>query len=148
MLTYLIRESVITDQVSAISDGIVTRNLAQTALTTLALLAVFGFIVFQIRRNSRLNLEKQTFEAETRVKQEEMERRLALQEQLLEQEKQRAQQDLMITALASDYRSVYYVDLESDEAICYQPDVDVPKHPESGDHFPFHESFAEYARTT
>ena len=89
MVTYLIRESVISDQVSGISEG--------------------------------------------------------LQEQLLEQEKQRAQQDKMITALASDYRSVYYVDLDSNEGLCYQANTDLPGAPDAGERFSFHGKFAEYA---
>ena len=76
--------------------------------------------------------------------QRELKQRLALQEQLLEQEKHRAQLDKMITAMASDYRSVYYVDLDNDEAICYRSDADDPDRYEAGMHFPFHERFAEY----
>ena len=79
--------------------------------------------------------------------QRELEERLALQEQLLEQEKHRAQLDSMITAMASDYRSVYHVDLDNNEAICYRADPDDPDHYEEGMHFPFHEHFAEYGET-
>ena len=57
------------------------------------------------------------------VKQEELEQRLRLQNELLEQEKMRTRQDHMITALASDYKSVYYVNLDSDECICYRSEV-------------------------
>ena len=74
----------------------------------------------------------------------EMEQRLALQEQLLEQEKHRAQLDSMITAMASDYRSVYHVDLDNDEATCYRSDPHDPDHYKEGMLFPFHERFAEY----
>ncbi len=146
MLTYLIRENVITEQITDISNGIFMRGVAQTALTALALVAVAVFLVFQVRRSARLTLEKETFEAESRVKQEEMERRLALQEQLLEQEKHRAQQDKMITALASDYRSVYYIDLDTDEGICYQADVHGQGTIAEGEHFAYRSTFQEYAQ--
>ena len=146
ILTYLIRESVITEQISSISDGIVMRNILQTGLTALVLIAVFALMYWQTRRNAKLDLEKRTVEAESRVKQEEMEQRLALQEKLLEQEKHRAQQDKMITALASDYRSVYYVDLDSDEAICYQADPSMPGNPKNGERFTFSERLEDFAR--
>ena len=79
-----------------------------------------------------------------RKQQRELEQRLALQEQLLEQEKHRAQLDNMITAMASDYRSVYHVDLDNNEAICYRSDPNDPDHYVEGMHFPFYERFAEY----
>ena len=59
-------------------------------------------------------------------------------------ETDRAQLDNMITAMASDYRSVYHVDLDIDEAICYRSDPNDPDHYEEGLHFPYHERFAEY----
>jgi len=79
------------------------------------------------------------------AKQQEMEQRLALQEKLLEEQKQRDLQDKMITALASDYRSVYHVDLDKDQAVCYRADpTDKRQHP-PGVVFPFYETFAGYA---
>ena len=76
--------------------------------------------------------------------QRELEEKLALQEKLLAQEKQRAQLDSMITAMASDYRSVYHVDLDNNEAVCYRSDPKDPDHYVEGMYFPFHERFAEY----
>lgn len=60
-------------------------------------------------------------------------------------EQNKEQQDRMITALASDYRCVYHVDLDADEAICYRAD------PASSDQtpeemaFPYLERFTYYA---
>ena len=88
MLTYLIRESVISDQIQPISEGIIARSLAQTMLTIAALFAVFSFIVHQDRKEAALTMERETVEAENRVKQQELEARLKLQNQLLEQERQ------------------------------------------------------------
>ena len=88
-----------------------------------------------------------TAEAAGRAKQQELEARVALQDQLLEQERRRKEQDSMITAMASDYRSVYHVDLDVDDAVCYRADPnDRDQHPE-GVHFPFHARFAYYAET-
>lgn len=145
MLTYLIRESVITEQINTISRGIITRSLVQSLLTALVLAGIFIFMILQIRRNSRITLEKEVSETENRVKQQELEEQLALQEELLDQEKRRAQQDSMITAMASDYRSVYYVDLDRNEAICYRNDPGTRDLVSEGESFSFSEKFNDYA---
>ena len=86
------------------------------------------FLVRDAKRSKREILNKETARKELekanaelaesqRAKQKELEDRLALQEELLEQQKRRAQQDKMITALASDYRCVYHVDLDNIDAV-------------------------------
>ena len=79
------------------------------------------------------------------AKQQQMEERIALQEKLLEEQKQRKEQDSMIIALASDYRSVYYVNLDEDEAICYIEDRRDGDSPDAGEHFPYLKVFTDYA---
>ena len=83
-------------------------------------------------------------ETEARVKQQELERRLALQEELLQKEAERAEQTKLITALSSDYWSVYYIDLDEDSGVCYQshPDIDGVK---TGEHFDYLATFSAYA---
>ena len=83
-------------------------------------------------------------QAEARARQADLEHQIALQERLLEKEKQRAELDSMITAMASDYRSVYHVDLDADDAVCYRADSDDPWQMPEGVHFPFHERFKTY----
>ena len=144
MLTYLIRESVISDQISSITESIIRRSILQSGLTVLILLAVFAFLAAQMRRNARLRLEQETSDAENRVKQNELEQRLSLQERLLEEEKQRTQLDQMITAMASDYRSVYYVDMDADDAVCIRNDPSDPNQTPVGTHFPYHARFMTY----
>lgn len=79
------------------------------------------------------------------TKQHELENRLVLQQKLLEEELERDRQNKMITALASDYRSVYHVDLDTNIATCYRGDPeDTDKLPE-GTSFPFYERFLFYA---
>ncbi len=86
----------------------------------------------------------------TRIKsaeahQQDLRARLELQEKLLAEQREREQLDNMITAMASDYRSLYHVDLDNDDAVCYRADVnDHEQHPE-GVHFPFIEGFSHYA---
>jgi len=148
LLTYLIRESVISDNISSISDGIIRRSILQSLLTVMVLLAMFIFIIRQIRKNARLLLEKETADTENHVKQQELEQRLTLQEKLLEEEKRRTEQDNMITAMASDYRVVYHVDLDADEGICYRADPDDPEHTPVGERFPYLERFTWYAENS
>lgn len=137
MLTYLIRESVISEKISSVSEGILVRSLVQIFLTALVIL----FMFLQSKKNAELAIEKET----SVVKQEELEQRLRLQNELLEQEKMRTRQDHMITALASDYKSVYYVNLDSDECICYRSEVTPEEGPQVGDRMSFVEAFTRYA---
>jgi hypothetical protein len=44
-LTYLIRENVISSQISSITDGIINRSIIQSILTVLAMLVLFGFLL-------------------------------------------------------------------------------------------------------
>jgi Signal transduction histidine kinase len=147
LLTYLIRESVISNEISSISDGIITRSIIQSVLTVLILLALFGFILYQMKKNSKMLLEKETSEAENRIKQAELREKLALQDKLLEEERKRAQLDNLITAMASDYRSVYFANLDEDDAVCYRADRDDKDQSPEGKHFCFSERFRYYAET-
>ena len=140
MLTYLIRESVISEQIDTISEGIVRRNFILAVLTTFVLVVVFVMMLMQTRKAAKLMLEKETSE----VMQQELEERIALQDKLLEQEKKRVQLDSMITALASDYRSVYYIDLEADRGICYRNDA-TEDNVTRDDEFVYSEVFSQYA---
>ena len=140
MLTYLIRESVISQQIDEISEGIILRSLMLAFLMTLVLVGVFSMMLIQTRKAAKLILEKETSE----VMQQELEERIALQDELIEQEKQRARLDRMINALASDYRSVYYVNLSKDTATCFSND-DVNDNISKDDVFSFSEGFTEYA---
>ena len=86
-------------------------------------------------------------EAESRRKQGELEEKLALQEKLLQEERQREQQDRMITALSSDYWSVYYLDLDTDEGVCYRSHEDLDGTGfKVGEHFPYLASVTRYGK--
>ena len=145
MLTYLVRESIIEGRVSSIYDGIVSRSLMLSVLTVLVLAALAAIMLIQTRRAARVTMEKEVSEAENRVKQQELEEQLALQEELLSQEKKKNQQDSMITALSADYQSVYYVDLDRDKGVCYRKGPDLSAVLEEGESFSFREKFAAYA---
>ena len=125
MMTYLVQESVIREQISSVSSGIIMRSVAQSLLTAAVLGIMFAFILAQNRKNAQLRLEKETSEAENRVKHQAMEQRLILQDQLLKQKAERDQQEKMIAALASDYRSVYFLELDQDRGVCYQSRADM-----------------------
>ena len=55
------------------------------------------------------------------------------------------QANSMITAMASDYRAVYYVNLDEDEGVCWRSDPTASGQSDEGEHFRFHERFARYA---
>ena len=145
LLTYLIRESVISSQISTISEGIIGRSVLQSVIIVSVLVIMFAFIIRQNRINARLVLDKEKADTENRIKREEMEQRLHLQEEILEQRKQQEEQTRMITALASDYWSVYYLDLDKNEGVCYQRHEDVDNGFQVGDRFPYMESVTAYA---
>ena len=142
ILTYLIRESVISEQIDAISEGIIKRSLIMSVLSAFVLVLLSAFMIVQTRKAVKLNTERENAE----LLQQELEERVALQDELLEQEKKRTQQDNMITALASDYRSVYYVNLDSGQGICYRRDDAGDDGIRPGDTFDYMESFSDYAK--
>jgi PAS domain S-box-containing protein len=79
------------------------------------------------------------------TEQHDLEERNNLKEQLISEKVRIEQQDKMITALASDYRSVYHVNLDLDEAVCYRADPDDKEQPPVGIRFPYFERFKSYA---
>ena len=81
------------------------------------------------KENARLELEKANKE-------------------LVEQYNHREQQDKMITALASDYRCVYHIDLDKDEAVCYRADPTDVGQPAEGERFKYHDYFSRYAENS
>ena len=142
-LTYLVQDDVITERIGSVSDGIIQRSLIQTILTVIVLAAMFLFIASQMRKNARLALEQETAETENRIKRQEMEEKIALQDQLLAQKTEQEQQSKMITALSSDYRSVYYLELDRNKGVCYQARKDLPGL-EVGEEFDYLEAVTEY----
>ena len=55
------------------------------------------------------------------------------------------QANAMITAMASDYRSVYYVNLDENDGVCYRADPEDHVQTAQGIHFPYLERFTWYA---
>ena len=53
--------------------------------------------------------------------------------------------DGMITAMAADYRSIYYADLDKDECLCVRAANVMPDRMWAGKQFPFRQGFVEYA---
>ena len=143
LLTYLIRESLISDQISPITNQTMARSILQSLLAVLALVVMFVYIIRRNRANAIILAEKEAREAENRVKQEEMEQRLALQEELLARKEQNDQQNRMIEALSSDYRSVYYLELDRDHGVCYRARTDFPGF-KAGESFHYLEAVTAY----
>ncbi|MBP5592533.1 response regulator [bacterium] len=102
---------------------------------------VFISDITEKRAQKELTLKQ----ALTAAKQQEVEKRTVLQDKLLEEQRTREQYDKMITAMASDYRSVYHVNLDTDDAVCYRADPNDKKQHKAGVHFSYTESFTKYA---
>ncbi len=106
------------------------------------LLAVLGLVFFFLIHNiARSRREMRTKEATRLV----LEDKLRLQEKLLEEQGKREQQDKMITALASDYRCVYHIDLDNNDGVCYRADPNDTEQTPEGVHFNYLERFRWYA---
>ena len=120
------------------------RQMLPWYLGTLALIVFLTYIeltIIRIQENRRM---MEATEAENRAKQQELEEKLKLQEQLLAQKQQQKELDSMITSMASDYRSVYHVDIDADDGVCYRGDPNDQARTPEGVHFPFHERFTWY----
>ncbi len=68
--------------------------------------------------------------------------KIKLREEL---DKNNIQAGKMITALASDYRSVYYVDIDTDEGVCYSEHSKLEDGLKEGEQFKYSDTFIEYA---
>ena len=55
------------------------------------------------------------------------------------------QADRMITAMAADYRCVYYINLDENDGVCYRNDPGDPSLTPAGVHFPYMERIKWYA---
>ncbi len=82
MLTYLIRESIIGEQINSISDTIIIRSAVQSVMTALILIIMFSLLFMQQRKAAKDALDREVTETENRVRQQELEEQLAMQEEL------------------------------------------------------------------
>ena len=82
MLSYLIRESVIGEQINSISESIIIRSVVQSALMAAVLLFTFLLLFWQQRKAAKAAMEQEVTETENRVRQQELEEQLAMQEEL------------------------------------------------------------------
>ena len=124
------------------ATGTMFRNLQTTKMTfreKSGRLCLLGMCV-DVTEMTRIK----TAEAEARTKREEQEEKLILRESLLEEKRISEQQIQVITALASDYWSVYLVELDKNSGICYQESGE-DKDYKLGQEFPYIESMRAYA---
>ena len=127
ILTYLIRENKVMEEVANVSSDMRRRSVMQTFLTVIAMIIVFALMISQARKNQRLVHQQSLAETENRIKREEMEEKFRLQTKLLSEERRRRRQSEMIQALTVDYRLVYHLNLDSDEAVCYRVAPEISK---------------------
>ena len=110
------------------------------ALFGTAMLVIAAIIIALLVRDRRRSKREITNKENAR---KELEKANA---EILEQYHHREQQDKMITALASDYRCVYHIDLDNDDAVCYRADPTDKEQPAEGKHFPYYEFFSNYSQ--
>ncbi len=148
MLSYLIRENKIQEEIAAVNAEIRQRSMIQMLFTIAAMAVVFWLIISQAKKNQKLIHQKNLSDAENRIKREEMEEKFRLQTQLLSEERRRRRQSEMIQALTVDYRLVYHLNLDSDEAVCYRvaPDVSSQLKRRQSDVVKFQAALQNYAQ--
>ncbi len=147
-LTYLIREEQIEDEIAAVSSDMRQRSMLQILLTVVAMIIVFALIISQARKNVHLLHQKKLAETESRIKNEEMEEKLRLQTKLLSEERRRRRQSEMIQALTADYRLVYHLNLDTNEAVCYRvsPEISELLNRKQSDVIRFQEAMQAYVK--
>ena len=144
-LTYLIRDSIIGNNINAISRGIIVRSLMQTLGIAVIMMIIFIIVIIMNRKTNLLRLEREKSEAAAAAIQAELEERIALQDELLTKERKQRRSDAMITAMASEYRSVYYVNFDEDDGVCYSAGEKNEFDIEEGQHFHYLDTMRKYA---
>ena len=148
VLTCLIHRDKIESEIFAVNSELRNRSMLQTMLTVVAMVILFLLITSQVRKNTQLLHQKNLADTESRVKQEEIEEKLRLQTKLLNEERRRVRQSEMIQALTADYRLVYHLNLDSDEAVCYRvaPEISALLHRNQSDVVHFQAAVQSYAQ--
>ena len=144
-LTYLIRDSIIGTNINAISRGIIVRSLMLTLGIAVIMMIIFIIVIILNRKTNLMRLEREKSEAAAAAIQAELEERIALQDELLTKERQQRRSDAMITAMASEYRSVYYVNFDEDDGVCYSAGEKNEFDIEEGQHFHYLDTMRKYA---
>ena len=139
-LTYLVRESVVTNSISVVSNNIMIRSSFMSLAAAVVLILLFLFIIIQRNKSVKIELASEAKEIESRIKQNELEEKLELQNTLLKQNE-------LINALSSDYWGVYYIDLDSNMGTCYQAYDSANNLVNPGDNFNYMDIVTKYANT-
>ena len=148
LLICLSREDTIGEQINAVSHDIINRSIIQMALTVAIMALICAFILHQAKRTAQIIHEKEISDMTNEIKRSEMEEKLALQNKLLEEERRRNHQDEMIRALSSDYRTVYYYNLDNDEGICYRSTAGISSYNEGDTIKPFSKFINAYVENS
>ena len=69
-LTYLIRDSIITDKVNVVSTNIMIRSIITTSITAVLLIVMFIYMIYEFNKNSKIQLETEKLIAINKAKQE------------------------------------------------------------------------------
>lgn len=119
VLTSLMRQSVLSTQISSLNDKVFHAYMLQLIIVVAAMAAVCMLtsrIVLQ-NRHARHEREKAEF---LKQEQRSISEKLELQTRLLAEEKLSHRHDAILNILSKDYTSVYYVDIIKNQAIPYR----------------------------
>lgn len=117
MLTYLIRESVISEQIGLISSGIIARGQFLSVLAAVVLIGMFAFVIAQIRRTTKIKLEHEVQEAEERIKRE------ALSEALKVAEESSKAKTAFLSNMSHEIRTPMNAIIGLDSLALHEPDI-------------------------
>ncbi|MDY3918410.1 MAG: ATP-binding protein [Candidatus Limivivens sp.] len=112
-----LRQNVIGAQIMESGSKTLRGSQIQLLVVILSMVAVFVFVLRQIRKTQSEQFAKEKEEELLRQEAKASEEKLRLQEKLLQEEKASSRQASVLQILSKEYSSVYYVDLEEDTAV-------------------------------
>ena len=119
-LVLLLKDSAIEDRVKEVSNRTLKGSVIQLLVIIVAMIAAFVLLHKSIQDSNRIMFEKQKEEELFQKESEASKEKIELQERLLEEEKRSHRHDAILKQLATEYSSVYYVDLDENIVIPYR----------------------------
>ncbi len=120
MITILLTENLITRIMQTSSKNTLRASILQCLLVIIAMIAAFVLIARDMKEKNLANSEREKQEALYQREKAIAEEKFSLQQKLLEEEQTAHRHDAILNVLTNNYISVYYVDLDTGQAIPYR----------------------------
>ena len=117
MVSVRLRQNAISTQILEANNKILHSSLIQLFVVVFVMLAVFIFVIWQVRKKKSEQFSREKEEELLRQEAKANEEKLKLQAKLLQEEKAANRQASVLQILSKEYSSVYYVDLEEDMGV-------------------------------